>query len=117
MSTTPGAFRPKAASGHPDDPSQERRLVDQRQRLYYNTLLYNCKEAATMFSMREIAVAVGVKTHQIAYAHLEGYLPEVQRVFGHRVYTETDLEMVRAYFAARPKAGRGISTGGQGGVR
>jgi DNA-binding transcriptional MerR regulator len=63
-----------------------------------------------MYSMREVAARVGVKTHQIAYAHLSGYLPEVQRVLGHRVYTETDLEMVRAYFEARPKTGRGIST-------
>jgi DNA-binding transcriptional MerR regulator len=70
-----------------------------------------------MLSMREVAAAVGVKTHQIAYAHLEGYLPEVQRVLGHRVYTETDLEMVRAYFQARPKTGRGISSRGQGGAR
>ena len=63
-----------------------------------------------MYSMREVATRVGVKTHQIAYAHLSGYLPEVQRVIGHRVYTETDLEMVRAYFEARSKTGRGIST-------
>jgi DNA-binding transcriptional MerR regulator len=70
-----------------------------------------------MFSMRQIAAAVGVKTHQIAYAHLEGYLPEVQRVLGHRVYTETDLEMVRAYFQARPKTGRGISSSRQEGAR
>jgi DNA-binding transcriptional MerR regulator len=63
-----------------------------------------------MFSMREVAARVGVKTHQIAYAHLSGYLPEVQRVLGHRVYTDTDLEMVRAYFEARPKTGRGLST-------
>jgi DNA-binding transcriptional MerR regulator len=59
-----------------------------------------------MFSMRQIASMVGVKTHQIAYAHLEGYLPEVQRVLGHRVYTETDLEMVRAYFQARSETGQ-----------
>ena len=70
-----------------------------------------------MFSMREVAAAVGVKTHQIAYAHLEGYLPEVQRVLGHRVYTETDLEMVRTYFQTRAKSGRGISSRGQGGSR
>jgi DNA-binding transcriptional MerR regulator len=80
-------------------------------------MLYNCKEAETMFSMREVATAVGVKTHQIAYAHLEGYLPEVQRVLGHRVYTETDLEMVRTYFQTRPKTGRGISSREQGGAR
>jgi DNA-binding transcriptional MerR regulator len=70
-----------------------------------------------MFSMRQIAAAVGVKTHQIAYAHLEGYLPEVQRILGHRVYTETDLEMVRAYFQGRPRTGRGISSSRQGGAR
>jgi len=65
-----------------------------------------------MFSMREVAAMVGVKTHQIAYAHLEGYLPEVQRILGHRVYTQTDLEMVRTYFLTRAKTGRGIKEGG-----
>ena len=73
-----------------------------------------------MFSMRQIAAMVGVKTHQIAYAHLEGYLPEVQRVLGHRVYTETDLEMVRTYFQTRAKSGRGMKnrkpSSGQGGA-
>ena len=70
-----------------------------------------------MYSMREVAARIGVKSHQIAYAHLEGYLPEVQRVLGHRVYTETDLEMVRVYFQTRAKSGRGISPRGQGGAR
>ena len=57
-----------------------------------------------MFSISEVARRIGVKRFHISYAHQMGYLPDVGRFQGARVYTEEDVKMVEAYFLA--KAGK-----------
>lgn len=61
-----------------------------------------------MFSISEVARRIGVKRHRITYAHQMGYLPEVPRFQGARVYTEDDVRVVREYF--RSKGGKGGQT-------
>lgn len=54
-----------------------------------------------MFSISEVALRIGIKRHRISYAHQMGYLPEVARFQGARLYTEDDVRVVEEYF--RPK--------------
>ncbi len=58
-----------------------------------------------MFSISEVSRRIGVKRHRITYAHQQGYLPEVARFQGSRVYTEDDVRAVEAYFRARAAEG------------
>ena len=57
-----------------------------------------------MFSISEVSRRIGVKRHRITYAHQQGYLPEVARFQGARLYTEDDVR-VEAYFRARAAEG------------
>jgi hypothetical protein len=66
-----------------------------------------------MFSISEVARRIGVKRFHISYAHQMGYLPEVARFQGSRIYTEEDVRKVEAYFLA--KAGRSKRCKGGGG--
>jgi DNA-binding transcriptional MerR regulator len=54
-----------------------------------------------MYSISEVAQRIGVKRFRISYAHQMGYLPEVARFHGARLYTEDDLRLVEAYFEAK----------------
>lgn len=54
-----------------------------------------------MYSIGEVARRLGVKRFRISYAHQIGYLPEVARFQGTRLYTEDDLRVVEAYSEAK----------------
>jgi DNA-binding transcriptional MerR regulator len=54
-----------------------------------------------MYSIGEVAQRIGVERFRISYAHQMGYLPEVARFQGARLYTEDDLRVVEAYFEAK----------------
>jgi DNA-binding transcriptional MerR regulator len=54
-----------------------------------------------MYSISEVARRLGVKRFRISYAHQMGYLPEVARFQGARLYTEDDLRVVEAYFETK----------------
>ena len=50
------------------------------------------------YSIGEAARLLNVKQHKLTYAHVNGELPEPQRVFGRRAYTQTDIERAAEYF-------------------
>lgn len=51
-----------------------------------------------MFSMSQVAAAVGVASYRIKYALETGALKEPQRLAGRRCFQLEDVEMVRRYF-------------------
>lgn len=57
-----------------------------------------------LFSITDCAKELGVKEHQIAYAHRAKHLAEpALRVHGKRVYTEADLRAMADYFGRSNK--------------
>ena len=66
-----------------------------------------------VYSLREIAKIVGVKAHRVSYAVSNGYLDEpAQRITNRRMFSESDVEAAKKYFANQPKAGRPARKGG-----
>jgi DNA-binding transcriptional MerR regulator len=58
--------------------------------------------AEELLSIRDVGRRLGIAPHRIAYAHTQERLPEPRyRVAGKRIYTEADVKIVAAYFAAR----------------
>lgn len=58
------------------------------------------------YLLHQAAALVGVRGWRIAYAISQGYLPEPEQRFNHqRVFTNQDIERIRAYFATKPKRG------------
>lgn len=53
------------------------------------------------YTMSEVAAVLGVRAHQIRYAHEKGRLAEPARVNNYRVYTPADVERARHYFEDR----------------
>jgi DNA-binding transcriptional MerR regulator len=65
-----------------------------------------------MYSISEVARRIGVKRFHISYAHQMGYLPDVARFQGSRIYTEGDVKMVEAYFLAKGGKSQRFTGGG-----
>ncbi len=64
-----------------------------------------------LFSMSEVAAAVGVASYRIKYALEMGALEEPKRLAGRRCFQAEDVERVRRHFAAQGRAGRGRRDG------
>ncbi len=61
------------------------------------------------YSLKEVAVVVGVKAHRISYAVSNGFLSEpVERITNRRLFTQADLEAAKKYFARQPHLGRPV---------
>lgn len=59
------------------------------------------------YSLKEVAKIVGVKAHRISYAVSNGYLAEpAERITNRRIFTESDLQAAKKYFAKSPTRGR-----------
>jgi len=59
----------------------------------------------TFYSTGQLARMLGLRPHQIEYAHASGQLPEPEmRFLGKRVYSETDVARLSDFF--------GVSTNG-----
>jgi len=56
----------------------------------------------TVFSIGDVSKLLGIKQHRLAYAHVNGELPEPQRVFGRRAYSKRDIERAADYFGVTP---------------
>jgi len=56
----------------------------------------------TVYSTGEAARLLNVKQHKLTYAHVNGELPEPNRVFGRRAYTLEDIKKAAEYFNVTP---------------
>lgn len=59
------------------------------------------------FSLKEVADIVGTKPHRISYAISNGFLKEpVERITNRRMFTASDIEAARKYFARKTDKNR-----------
>lgn len=59
------------------------------------------KTMTITMSVYEVADALGIRYYRIAYAERIGDLPPPKRIGEKRVYSEEDVERIRAYFTER----------------
>jgi len=57
------------------------------------------------YVLRDVASLLALPYYKIYYAHYSGQVPEPRKVGKTRIYTETDLEMLRKHFAQKEKKG------------
>jgi DNA-binding transcriptional MerR regulator len=53
------------------------------------------------YSLSEVAAEVGVMPYQITYAITTGKIQEVQRFAGRRLFSESDLRLLKRHFALK----------------
>lgn len=59
------------------------------------------------YLLREVSRIVGATPHRINYAIANGKLPETEeRLNNHRLFTESDIMRIKAYFSQPIKVGR-----------
>lgn len=61
---------------------------------------------ADLLTTTELAHLLGIRTYQLSYAHLQGFLTEPPRVAGRRVYGPAEVEQVRQYAELHGLGGR-----------
>ena len=60
-----------------------------------------------LLTTTELARLLGIRTYQLSYAHLQGFVPEPPRVAGRRVYGPEEIEQVRRHVELYGLARRG----------
>lgn len=53
------------------------------------------------YLLRDVATLLALPYYKIYYAHYSGQVPEPRKVGKTRIYTESDLDRLRKYFAQR----------------
>ncbi len=61
---------------------------------------------ADLLTITELARHLNVRSFQLVYAHLQGFLPEPPRVAGKRIYGPAEVEQVRRHVERHGLAGR-----------
>jgi len=55
-------------------------------------------EEGRLYSMTEVCELLGIRYHKLYYAEYQGLLPKPRKIGTCRVYTEAELQRLKAYF-------------------